>query len=1311
MGIEKGQELGRFLYNLAEAASKKTDALRGAATRLGRSPKEILNQGVEKIVNRQKETFKKSSKDWVAKISSDKAIDKQAAIHELQDNPLAANNIRTVKPVLREAIKNAQARGELPGWLPTDANAVKNPRVAEFAARVALFSKDLQDDPYVLQREIGRLSASTEWNALTSDARTETIRVIKNGLAHVRQRVDALNLSDAEKVRFSQATLETIPSDAKGRNVRSFSAEGARVVEDVAFRTVGKTTETRAAEAVAAAPDGVVIPANKAGDSSQLKAFLGNMRVINGGDSLHPSELKTVRDNIGKALNRVNREGKTIWTVEEAARLRQFRERINEYENTLAAKGERFNTIYVSQEETQEFLDNPYLFFEKRSREVESLIFRFGYDSDLLQHKMRRNELLSQWFSHDDFDDKLTAGQILGAEGIKRVLFEANSEQQQQLTEMRQKMFNIKTDVLDGIHNRARIHEFYFALNAAADPFKDPRVQGAILALSDRGILGAMKHYGALADYVATQKLPALHKSALHHLSSTINRRSTAEVTSAVRAQAVKQLKAEAPRHQATYAKHLETEMMKLKGVVSDQKLAHMLGGIEEMTTFDDQLCESIVNLGWVIYSLDFRQNGTMNQFALEPNIAERLGDISSYRGSSWEDSFAQLWRPVSMHLRKYGDLTDANRVSLHGRARMYVYKDDRLYDACVEETDKLWNVIEKHRKSWEHIKDDYFDKAKHHMLINRDDPFRGTESDPALAAKVQEYIDLVKFRGVFAEYHNGLVLKGQDPEFAHFLTTIHKFRTSLPIVQDSRDTLFNYVSIHAGIQLYERDAINPYGVWDSGAFRGLIERSMKLSGHWGKYFEPNYVCRTGLELGYGTHGETIGLREKEHGFMVGSRILSVAGPHFNPKEHYYALDAKDNGDKFLKALGVGAKTHPHELFRLQTIVEERPMDHVQAENFEKCVQVFGAIQHSLKTRGELPINYAADEASWTNVQKQVAGEVFTSVSDSVGLTKDKYLASMKSYFNKVIGVEKEPLIAFAHPKYARMFSTILWTDDVPLAELENTGILQAFGNEANSMATKKEELAKDTKFSAQVSHVGKARQSIFGITWLDHVTIGQNQLGTFINSLSPDPKIASEAMIDSDRFFFMYNSETDAGVSLAANMSGFAEAAKNRFWRIFKNFSFSSYLRKTAGPSESPSFDVDDAETFIDRIQAVRGAVHLRVPACGEAMEEVAGISNWRSWLTGRIRLQEEWILPQFVRDFLHNYQKSYTARFLPARFQGKGFNKVVEWLNLRIPSNILSYRVQNGLIYGALAIGLFGFASATGENEGEGHGSGGGH
>jgi hypothetical protein len=438
---------------------------------------------------------------------------------------------------------------------------------------------------------------------------------------------------------------------------------------------------------------------------------------------------------------------------------------------------------------------------------------------------------------------------------------------------------------------------------------------------------------------------------------------------------------------------------------------------------------------------------------------------------------------------------------------------------------------------------------------------------------------------------------------------------------------------------------------------------------------------------------------------MVGARILAEAGGHFNPTSHHYSLHAEHTEHGFVDILKVGAKTHPQELLRIRNIAENKVMSGSQKDEFDASVQIFGMIQHSLKTRAEMPINYA-DVSKITNTQDRVVREIFESLGGKInGMDRDQYMSVMNKYYSEV----NEHIHGFADSKYNKLFSNVLWTDDVPLAELESKDILDAFAEKSDSIVADKLKKAEGTPFSRQISQVGKARQSIFGITWLDHTVVFQNQLGTFLNTLSPDVKTAMEAMIESDKFIFMYNGRSVAATSLAANVSGFLEASKNRFWRIAKGFNFSSYMKKATSSNLSASFDVEDAHEFVDKIQAVRYAIHSEVPACAEAMEEIGGMSNWRSILTGRVRIEKLSDIPVIgkgLHDFVQSFskEKSSVVRLWGGLWKGreKTLNAWSEWLNLYWPSGIRKYQSENALLLLGGSVGLFAVASAAGEGGG---------
>jgi hypothetical protein len=215
------------------------------------------------------------------------------------------------------------------------------------------------------------------------------------------------------------------------------------------------------------------------------------------------------------------------------------------------------------------------------------------------------------------------------------------------------------------------------------------------------------------------------------------------------------------------------------------------------------------------------------------------------------------------------------------------------------------------------------------------------------------------------------------------------------------------------------------------------------------------------------------------------------------------------------------------------------------------------------------------------------------------------------------------------------------------------------------------------------------------------------------------------KAMVASDSAFFGYNGEAEAGVSSIGAIAGYLDSAKTRSWRWFKWMNLTSRLRKATTSTQSPSWVVDESHGFIDQFQKLRGALSHRAPHAMEALESQAGISKWGDILTFKRHIYKPGPINGLYKQlnkFLngdnamdHTFRWNGIERLIDGRFGAffapnisshDRFHRFVEYLNLRVPSGILTFKGGNMMIYGGLLFGTVAVASTMGGDDKPHHG-----
>ncbi len=1337
MGLEQGQELGKFLYNLAQSAAIRTaetgKAFRKAATRLEKTQKVTFQEGIDKIVGDQahQDRFLNSSKDWVKDAGSSEKAKQTAALKNLKnpDAQLTAANITDAKKVLDTSMNMVRTReGHAPPWLKNMGDRIQNdPKAAEFVSRLALIPERLREDPYVLERELMRYALSDS-SALTPEGRAERMLIMQETTRHIRARLNELGFSESQKKMFSQATMTSLG----GEDVGLLELKYARSLEDRRMVTFVQEKYSRPASAGEYRNAGSVdIPT---AGSGKLKDALDDIRQLVGSDKIESGHTARVaEDAINRWLTKRNNKTGVLEIGGDGAKvLREFRSRLYEYESKLAELGQQHSSIYLDRIETEALVRNPILFFEMYSRSLEQMIYEYGYESDVFQDKLQRFKLLVDWYTSDSYD------KMVGGDGLSlEVLVDRATSQEtfDRVYHNRQLYINQKAETLNIYHSRARSLDLVVALNHGDSYADDTRLMQMVESLGDRGVFGGGAHYGELGDLMM-QKIREHHIELLNHPSMGIAHRSSAELRHQATQEAVRELHEERALHQEDYAKHLRQQLEEMRDIVGEgsPSVDEMFQEINKITSLDsEETCKSIGVYAEALYMLRFEQQEDTYTFAATPIAGEDVGDITSFAGATWVDREGFADRVRDMFLRKWRNWTDHARTIWQGRCLMYIEKDDKLFDWGMERTNILYDKIHGqngyghdwlHMEEWEHANHKgYFADVKRFLELN---PNASFDSVPVeLKPKIDEYSTFLELKSIFADYHHKMNLapNGSDAEYARFFATIDKDPPrGMHLFKDDRDNLLHYVLVDIGGDFAQRDAINFYGFWKSGVRRNAVLRAVRLHPRYAPAFEHNFVSPLGLD----DNGNP------ENGIMVGGRLYGAAESYFNPKiERHDAI-----GDKgFTNELKAAAKTHPHMLYRARHAVEtkyyhpEMRLTAAEEKKLNDSVRLFHLINHELQMRGELPIHYglasnAQEINQWTPMQQDVFRHVFDKLADAAPMKPDEFLASMKGYYTDV----STHIDDFLDVKYAHQFSSVLWTDDIPLTQVEKTNLMSIFAEEADAETAALMMKAKDNiAASRAISDRGRGRTGLWVTGMHDFRLCIKDQITNFMGTMEADPEAAMKSMVTMDSTFFGYNSETDAGVSTCGALSGYLDAAKTRTWRWFKWLNLSSRLRKATNSTHSPSWTVDERHGFVDKIQATRGALSHRAPATFEATESQTGISNWRNILTMRrrsyrahkenpvakaIRSAADRLPPDSRRSklihrvlpnlFAHKRQTyTHRTRFFENIFNNtigrvfmqnvpahERFSRFVEGLNLRAPSGVWSFTGSNIAVYGTIII-----------------------
>ncbi len=775
--------------------------------------------------------------------------------------------------------------------------------------------------------------------------------------------------------------------------------------------------------------------------------------------------------------------------------------------------------------------------------------------------------------------------------------------------EKHRRLLETKGKVLDQYTDRLHALEFSYYIQQVGDFEKDPKFLGLLDKINERGAYNSRAQYGGLAE-VALQKMRSIHDALLRDPKTAEKYRSLPEIMKEVRARTAEAMYQE----KAIWAPQLEQYIQRMVGEQSDVIPRTEL-------KYDKQTCKTITAVAEASYQMFFEKVQIMSR-GIDPALGEKLQKINSYETADAEEKILGTFRFRDWFLRKWNGALSGQKALWNLRSLWYVHKDPALREWASARTDSLFQELQQKAAGWK----------QNYELGNTD----SIKRDPLYT----------KLQTIFSEYEEKAELaEGKDILFFSRL---------------NRNKLYRQVACDVGGEMAQLQGARCYGYWESGPRRAVVTEMIQKHPLLQKYFSV----------------------DKDH-FM--DRSLAVGLDLFESSRGWFFPDRKrtDAAElKFLKSGDRALQYQPHLFYKTKHMREQIPLGDQQAQLLEEVTQRFDAVQSRLMLSGEGSINYAKSQTEWSEGQRRTLRSIFETVrlqnNDApFVLTEEQYVSQMKKYYESFDEVTrhdgyKTRFTEFAHIKYAPDFSFVLFTNDIPLAVLQNRHVLDinhigvVYGS---AMAEAVKQYHSENVFISVSEHSTDKEQGKGGLwrrAWSDFGTASstiplQNDL------LDADEKIFSTAVKEMRNKVKQYQGPAEGTKSALEAIVGYLEAAKVKpgYTEFLKGMKNSSIMKEYWGDL-SKSLAIDELSEEYDKFEKLLGKLGKEAPGAEEWAKDYLNITGWRKMLGG-----DEGFLSKLLGE--------------------ERFDKIVERLNENFPNKLYGYKIRNVAIFGVLVFLLF--------------------
>ncbi len=376
------------------------------------------------------------------------------------------------------------------------------------------------------------------------------------------------------------------------------------------------------------------------------------------------------------------------------------------------------NTITITEEEAREMENNPIWFLENFAQEIEHEIQKRGFDSPVIEQRLHRYRLISEFFSSDTYDKRMG------------LVFE-NFADTAKLARVKEALLERKADLLGVYSDRLHVMEFSYALSNVSDFDKDTRFQQLLDRIGDAGAFASRTHWGGLSD-VAVNKIRRIHQEILRDPQTAKMKSSLPEVMAEATRRAADELLKEKELWSIQY-RHYLRELVK-----GSEDFIKLPTDIDEMT-LDKRSCDAIARIAAGSYQMFFEKQEVMTTGS-HPALRGLIEGNNPFITANIEERMTAMFRMRDWFYRKWTNLIGGQKAVWNERAMYYVHKDPELQDWARKKKEALWQRLGEWRKLGDAEK----------------------KKDPLF----------VELRTIFSEYENHLEIDTDD-KFMRFLTDL----------------------------------------------------------------------------------------------------------------------------------------------------------------------------------------------------------------------------------------------------------------------------------------------------------------------------------------------------------------------------------------------------------------------------------------------------------------------------------------------------------------------------------------------------------
>ncbi|MFH1769693.1 MAG: hypothetical protein ABH833_03460, partial [Parcubacteria group bacterium] len=646
-----------------------------------------------------------------------------------------------------------------------------------------------------------------------------------------------------------------------------------------------------------------------------------------------------------------------------------------------------------------------------------------------------------------------------------------------------------------------------------------------------------------------------------------------------------------------------------------DRLVGEQKGAIPKPTViYDEQLCDTVTAVAESSYQMFFEKEQIMAR-GLDPGIAARLKKIDAFETADAEEKILATFRFRDWFLRKWNGAKAGQRALWNTRALWYVHKDPALRQWASDKTTSLFDQLRTKSSSW-----------KHAVEANDTARMSAIRKDPLFQ----------KLSTIFSEYeekHEIISDNGKDVAFFAHL---------------KRNKLYRQVACDVGGEVAQLQGARCYGYWESAPRRNVVREMI----------DKHPMLRH-------LYGEDI----KTRSIAVGLDLFESGRGWFFP-DRARTETAKRT---FITTGERALQLQPHFFYKMEHMREEIPLGAQAAKMLDEVTQRFDTIQSRLMLSGEGSIDYSIALERWTEGQRRIMLDAFEmSHKDNEGrvftLSQQQYIDQMKAYYGRFSdGFER-----FTHIKHINDFSFVTFTNDIPVAVLENNKVLDVNHIEL-TMGTEVANAVKsylDPKVFVQLSHHstlnGEGKTGLWRRSWIDFGT-ASSTIPLQSDLLEIDEKKFAKALEEMRFKVSTYQGPGEGARSSLEAIAGYLEAAKVKgsYTEFLKGLKNSSVMKEYWGDL-AKSLGLDEVSEEYDKFELLLGKLGKEAPGAEEWVKDYVGITSWRRFFGG-----DEGLLSKFIGE--------------------ERFDKLVEKLNENAPNRLYAYKARNVLLFALVIMMLF--------------------